>query len=724
MNEDPSRSNPQSTTGEDKASRATARGQASASRDPASSSSITDLLPPEIQQLGQNAGTVISIFSSAKSAVDVTAAVLRVLGVIQSDPDVRTLFMQLNQHLDDAIGALSWQLDRITQADRLGVMQGYATTAAETVELTGMPLPVHDPAFQDSAGPLAEAEMDAFERTLNEAATDGPPITERGALLDHWKDYIEDRPPVSDGLVYDWRIGVPALMQLIALRLEIIAAVNPSFNTNGFGNEELRGARNALARHYTRMLQGVRDGGWTAAPDTERIFADIYTGFYLFDASPEDPVPRFETPNRAALTAPASFRQWRVLRQRVYDQMPLGQMRSLITRLDQLTSTLQPPPMPLPAPLPAPHGGYSLYQRPTVSMRPWIPTNSDFRPDQMALLLDLGLIQPASADTSEIVLFTQEETGFDSSTAWRSNEGGFTAAASKMVVGDFNGDSVTDVATLYAIDGDPHQVALFPLFFDGMHLVDNGSRLPVPNAEFDSSTLLAGDFDFDGTDDVAIFIPNTARDGEHIQSVLIYHSTGNGFEFRQQIDANVGSDVYRVLAGDFNGDGYADIAIVSDQGNGTSKITVIYLSADNDYTISDVWSGPRDLAKMKLVTGDFDGDGLTDIGALYGYGPDTSQFLIWCGSEDLSQEHLAWMSDPGGWTWESSKLFVGDFNADGYADLGIQYLSPTVTEWFVFPTIPDNVHGFGAWWLGDATVQRRGEPDIWHAAEPLGPQSR
>jgi hypothetical protein len=124
-------------------------------------SKVEDLFPPEIVQLGMNAGAVISVFSSAKSAVDVAAAVLKALGVLQ-DIDVPTLFKQLNQHLDDAIGGLSWQVDKLAQGDRLGTMQGYATTAGETVKNTGMPLSLHDPAFQASAGPLFQGEFDAL----------------------------------------------------------------------------------------------------------------------------------------------------------------------------------------------------------------------------------------------------------------------------------------------------------------------------------------------------------------------------------------------------------------------------------------------------------------------------------------------------------------------------------------------------------------------------------
>ena len=43
--------------------------------------SVTDLLPPELSQLSKDAGAVISMFSSVKSAVSVTGAVLNILGV-------------------------------------------------------------------------------------------------------------------------------------------------------------------------------------------------------------------------------------------------------------------------------------------------------------------------------------------------------------------------------------------------------------------------------------------------------------------------------------------------------------------------------------------------------------------------------------------------------------------------------------------------------------------
>jgi hypothetical protein len=44
--------------------------------------SVTDLLPRELVQLGKDASTAIQVFSSAKSAVEVTVAILKVLGVL------------------------------------------------------------------------------------------------------------------------------------------------------------------------------------------------------------------------------------------------------------------------------------------------------------------------------------------------------------------------------------------------------------------------------------------------------------------------------------------------------------------------------------------------------------------------------------------------------------------------------------------------------------------
>jgi len=48
----------------------------------AAARSATDLLSPELVQLGKDAGTVIKLFSSVKSTVDVTVTVLKVLDVL------------------------------------------------------------------------------------------------------------------------------------------------------------------------------------------------------------------------------------------------------------------------------------------------------------------------------------------------------------------------------------------------------------------------------------------------------------------------------------------------------------------------------------------------------------------------------------------------------------------------------------------------------------------
>ena len=44
--------------------------------------SVTDLLPPELVQSGEDASPAIRVFSSVKSTVDVTVTVLKVLDVL------------------------------------------------------------------------------------------------------------------------------------------------------------------------------------------------------------------------------------------------------------------------------------------------------------------------------------------------------------------------------------------------------------------------------------------------------------------------------------------------------------------------------------------------------------------------------------------------------------------------------------------------------------------
>jgi len=165
----------------------------------------------------------------------------------------------------------------------------------------------------------------------------------------------------------------------------------------------------------------------------------------------------------------------------------------------------------------------------------------------------------------------------------------------------------------------------------------NGRYVPGPDlsvrtsssevTQIDLSRVKIGDFNGDGRTDIARI--NSLNTSEPIG---IYLSNGGGF------DASIPGptvwvpdwvdgakiDIARVLTGDFNGDGKTDIGVI--EGWGNAAPISIYLSNGSGFDASipgpTVWvsanvnDAKNDIAR--IITGDFNGDGKTDIAKING----------------------------------------------------------------------------------------------------------
>lgn len=131
-------------------------------------------------------------------------------------------------------------------------------------------------------------------------------------------------------------------------------------------------------------------------------------------------------------------------------------------------------------------------------------------------------------------------------------------------------------------------------------------------------------------------------------------------------------------AGDANGDGYSDLALITDGG----AIVVYPGSAEgpDESTATRVpgWSWPRYAPTTRAdLTGDIDGDGYNDLVTLSGghlVGTETreSALDVYFGSSaGLPDEPRLELRDeaPGGFAYQS--LVVGDFNGDSYSDVAV-----------------------------------------------------
>jgi hypothetical protein len=305
-----------------------------------------------------------------------------------------------------------------------------------------------------------------------------------------------------------------------------------------------------------------------------------------------------------------------------------------------------------------------------------------------------------------------------------------------LAAGDFNGDGFIDLAVGVPLEDVPYQgnnienagaVNIVHGTADGLvpanepiwhQDVDGIPGSPESWDKF-GGALAAGDFDGDGRDDLAIGVPaeslGSSEEGMICGAVhVLYSSTGDltatGNQLWTQQDLGLGYDAncswyqfgISLASGDFDGDGYTDLAIGANgedvsgkdragavnilfgSGSGLTATGSMRLHQDEP-GVDDRCEG-EDFFGTALAAGDFDSDGYADLAVgvpyediiegaddagavniLYGSatGPRGYYLPIWYqGSVDV-------LGSPEGDDRFGRPLAAGDINGDGYVDLAI-----------------------------------------------------
>jgi hypothetical protein len=181
--------------------------------------------------------------------------------------------------------------------------------------------------------------------------------------------------------------------------------------------------------------------------------------------------------------------------------------------------------------------------------------------------------------------------------------------------------------------------------------VTAGSPFGGPDA------IVAGDFNGDGTPDIAVANANNANSSNNTVSVLLGNGDGS---FRLVGSYPTGNNPAGIAAGDLNGDTRLDL-VVANKGSGT--ISVLLGNGDGTFQSASSYGSSLLPAPVSVAIGDFNADGKPDLAVADFIQSGAVSILLNDGSGNFgAPASFAAGAFP-------ASVAVGDLNADGHPDL-------------------------------------------------------
>jgi hypothetical protein len=231
-----------------------------------------------------------------------------------------------------------------------------------------------------------------------------------------------------------------------------------------------------------------------------------------------------------------------------------------------------------------------------------------------------------------------------------------------ITTGDFTGNGRVDLAVA---DTGASTITI---------LLNNGDGtfrplLPMPLAYSYSlpDSIVSGDFNGDDHDDLAVADVGT-------DDVTVFFGNGNGtFQAPQTIWTGPGAYILSLVAGDFRNNGITDLALASHGLSGDSVQVFMGNSQGPLAPLAPIVLG-LNADPVSIAAGDFTGNGLLDLVTADSNGSGTDDYSIFLQNPDGTFQGPAPLALGG--LGGSTAVTTGDFTGDGRTDLAIARTSP------------------------------------------------
>lgn len=181
-----------------------------------------------VGDVAEVAGKVAGVYEGGKKA-------LEILGVIEQNDPLKDLVTAIDQKLHQMLKTIqadiyaSWASNRKVQMDMLKGQAGSALRSVRDIILYQRDL--NQPLNANRLA-LADQASSTCMETLTASGPGGGfwmrPYYGNAIRLDEWKDKFDDRASVTeDGLVWDYRLGLPIFCYALAVRILVLRVLHP-----------------------------------------------------------------------------------------------------------------------------------------------------------------------------------------------------------------------------------------------------------------------------------------------------------------------------------------------------------------------------------------------------------------------------------------------------------------------------------------------------------------